>query len=59
MSGEHFTGGVVRVACPGCGLPVDAKRDEVEELRSIASSEPVGAIVTHRRCGATFRLRFS
>jgi hypothetical protein len=68
MAGEHFTGGVVRatlaalrhgeVACPGCGLPVDAQRDIVEELRTVTSSEPIGALVTHLRCGTPFRIEF-
>jgi hypothetical protein len=44
--------------CPSCRLPID-ERDVDEELRDPASAQPVGAIVTHRRCGATFRLRFS
>jgi hypothetical protein len=54
MRGELFSGGTIRISlsdwrhgqakCPGCGLPVDAQHDEVEELRSITSSEPDGAI---------------
>jgi hypothetical protein len=54
MRGELFSGGTIRISlsdwrhgqveCPGCGLPVDAQRDEVEELRSLSSSEPDGAI---------------
>ncbi len=68
MRGELFSGGTIRVSlthwrhgqveCPGCGLPVDVQRDEVEELRSLTSSEPDGAIVTHRRCGAHFQMEF-
>ena len=68
MSGEHFTGGVVRTtlaawrqgeaACPGCGLAVDAQHDVVEELRTVTSAEPIGALVTHRRCGTPFRIEF-
>ncbi len=45
-------------ACPSCGLPM-GKRDLDEELRAPGSAQPVGAIVTHRRCTATFRLRFA
>ena len=45
-------------ACPSCGLPI-GPRDVDEELRGPGSAQPVGAIVTHRRCGATFRLEFS
>jgi hypothetical protein len=68
MRGELFSGGTIRISlsdwrhgeveCPGCGLPVDAQHDEVEELRSITSSEPDGAIVTHRHCGAHFQIEF-
>ena len=68
MRGELFSGGTIRISlsdwrhgqaeCPGCGLPVDAQRDEVEELRTITSSEPDGAIVTHRRCGTHFQIEF-
>lgn len=47
-----------QVEYTGCGLPVDAQHDEVEESRSITSSEPDGAIVTHRRCGAHFQIEF-
>jgi hypothetical protein len=45
-------------ACPACGLPI-GKRDLDEELRESGGAQSVGAIVTHRRCGATFRLEFS
>jgi hypothetical protein len=44
--------------CPSCGLPI-GPRDLDEELREPGSAQPVGAVVTHRRCGATFRLEFS
>ena len=44
--------------CPYCGLPIDA-RDADEELREPGTARAVGAIVTHRRCGATVRLRFA
>jgi hypothetical protein len=46
------------VTCPGCGLPVDEDRDEVEELRVVTSAEPYGANVTHRRWGAHFQIEF-
>jgi hypothetical protein len=68
MGNEHFTGGVVRatlaawrhgeVSCPGCGLPVGAQHDDVEELRTATSSEPIGALVRHLRCGTPFRIEF-
>jgi hypothetical protein len=68
VRGELFSGGVIRaslsawrhgeVQCPGCGLPVDASRDDVEELRAVTSIEPYGAIVTHRHCGAHFQIEF-
>ena len=68
MRGELSSGGINRVSlsdwrhghveCPGCGLPADAQRDDVLELRSITSTEPDGAIVTHRRCGAHFQIEF-
>ena len=44
--------------CPSCGLPIGT-RDVDEDLRELDNAQPVGAIVTHRRCGATFRLEFS
>lgn len=43
----------------GCGLPVNAQRGIVEELRTITSSEPIGALVMHVRCGTPFRIEFS
>lgn len=43
--------------CPSCGLPIDA-RDVDEELREVGETQPSGAMVTHRRCGATFRIAF-
>ena len=43
--------------CPSCRLPIDS-RDVDEELREPGRSQPIGAVVTHRRCGATFRLAF-
>jgi hypothetical protein len=46
------------VLCPSCGLPIE-KRDLDEELPEPGSAQPIGAVVTHRRCGATFRLEFS
>jgi hypothetical protein len=40
-------------------MPVCADRDAVEQPRMVhSSSEPLGVIVTHRRFGATFQLRF-
>jgi len=44
--------------CPSCRLPIDA-RDVDEELREVGETQPIGAVVTHRRCGATFRITFS
>jgi len=44
--------------CPSCRLPVD-QRDVDEELREPGDALPAGAIVTHRRCDATFRVEFS
>jgi len=44
--------------CPSCGLPID-ERDVDEELRDRGSAQPVGAIVTHRRCGVHFQIEFS
>jgi hypothetical protein len=41
---------------PSCRLPIDA-RDVDEELREVGETQPSGAVVTHRRCGATFRIR--
>ncbi len=43
--------------CPSCRLPID-KRDVDEELREAGTTQPVGAIVTHRRCGAHFQIEF-
>lgn len=44
--------------CPSCGLPIDARNVD-EELREPGQSLPIGAVVTHRRRGARFRLRFT
>jgi hypothetical protein len=43
--------------CPSCRLPIDS-RDVDEELREVEETQLSGAVVTHRRCGATFRIRF-
>ena len=40
-----------------CRLPIDA-RDVDEELREVGEAQPTGAVITHRRCGATFRIAF-
>jgi hypothetical protein len=39
--------------------PSDRRRDVDKELREAESTQPVGAIVTHRWCGVTFRVEFS
>jgi hypothetical protein len=44
--------------CPSCRLPI-GKRDINEELREVGQTQPGGAVVTHRRCGSTFRVRFT
>ncbi|MDP9245979.1 MAG: hypothetical protein M3O64_04930 [Chloroflexota bacterium] len=44
-------------AGPSCGLPI-GKPDLDEEIREPGSAQPVGVILTHRRCAARFRLRF-
>jgi hypothetical protein len=44
-------------ACPSCGLPIGIG-DQDEELREPGSAQPVGAIVTHRRCGRRFEIEF-
>ena len=44
--------------CPSCHLPIDS-RDVVEELREVGETQAVGAVVTHKRCGATFRITFA
>ncbi|HSW94971.1 MAG TPA: hypothetical protein VLI88_02305 [Patescibacteria group bacterium] len=43
--------------CPSCRLPIDS-RDVDEELREVGEALASGAIVNHRRCGATFRIGF-
>jgi hypothetical protein len=43
--------------CPSCRLPID-KRDVVEDLRDVGQTQPVGAVVTHKRCGAHFQIEF-
>lgn len=43
--------------CPSCRLPIDS-RDVDEVLREVGQSQLTGAIVTHQRCGATFRIQF-
>jgi len=46
--------GVAR--CPECRLPQDAHRD-LDDYEQVNSDTPAtGAIVTHQRCGATFRV---
>jgi hypothetical protein len=42
--------------CSSCRLPIDA-RDVHEELREVGESQPTGVVITHRRCGATSRIR--
>lgn len=44
--------------CPSCGLPID-QRDLDELVFDPGVPQPIGAIVTHRRCSARFRLVFS
>jgi hypothetical protein len=43
--------------CPSCRLPID-QRDVIDEVWDVRESEPVGAMITHKRCGATYRIRF-
>jgi hypothetical protein len=45
--------------CPACGLHLDAHRDLDEYVRKNSDTRAVGALVTHRRCGAKFRVEFS
>ena len=42
--------------CPSCKLPIDG-RDVAEDAREAGESQPSGAVVTHKRCGAMFRVR--
>jgi len=51
----HRRGGTA-VECSGL-VPIDA-RDVDEKLRELRSAQPVGPVVTHRRCGATCRVEF-
>ncbi len=44
--------------CPSCKLPIDA-RDVNEDLREVGETQVSGVAVTHRRCGASFRVRFA
>ena len=50
-----FSHGLAR--CPRCGLPLDAAKDVDELLRDVAASQPLGARMTHRECGASFLVR--
>jgi len=44
--------------CPSCQLPI-GKRDVTEDVWEVGQSEPVGAVVAHQRCGASFRISFA
>ena len=43
--------------CPDCNLPLDSARDVDEVIREVGETRPVGARVTHRRCGSSFQVR--
>jgi hypothetical protein len=42
-----------------CFLHLDAHRDLNEYVRENSDTRAVGAFVTHRRCGAKFRVEFA
>jgi hypothetical protein len=46
--------------CPSCGLPIDAPdvQDETRDLDDLDQEESPEVLVKHRRCAATFRIRF-
>jgi len=44
--------------CPSCGLPLAVDRDLVKEIRHLPDPKVAAVDVTHRRCGASFRLEF-
>ena len=44
--------------CPACGLPLRAHLDLDDYIRVNSDTRATGALVTHRRCGATFRVVF-
>jgi hypothetical protein len=45
--------------CPSCGLHLDPHRDLDDYIRVSSDTRATGAIVTHRRCGAMFRIEFA
>jgi len=44
--------------CPSCRLHLNVQLDLDEYERANADTCATGTIVTHRRCGATFRIAF-
>ena len=53
---SDFLHGLAR--CPNCALSLDPITDVDEELREVREVRPVGARMTHRRCGASFQVSF-
>jgi len=45
--------------CPKCGLHLSPHLDLDEYIRVNSDTRATGALVTHRRCGATFRIAFA
>jgi hypothetical protein len=45
--------------CPRCGLHLDPQLDLQSYERENTDTRARGALVTHRRCGASFRILFT
>jgi len=46
------------VLCPGCGLPLETRRDHGEFLWPASDAKAYGVRGTHERCGAMFEFEF-
>lgn len=44
--------------CPSCRLHLDARKDVDELIQPASESRAIGARMTHRRCGASFKVVF-
>ena len=56
VTGRDWNHGEAR--CPSCGLHLNQYRDLDDYIRVNSDTRATGAIVTHRRCGASFRIVF-
>lgn len=47
------------VSCPGCGKPLDPKKDLDAYVQEVDQAQASGVAGHHRRCGAFFRFSFA